>query len=124
MTTTTADTAPRHNSGVPAVRVYVLDGRPVLGLGGLSRILNHAQTRSLAHALSEAADGAELTASVPRARHRAEVHPTAAGLVRIRIGVSAMDLFDHHAFALADQLADAAEACRDVLAAPGQEPAA
>ncbi|GEO93843.1 hypothetical protein [Kocuria flava] len=116
------DRAPWNGSTVPAVRVYVLDGRPVLGLGGLSRTLYPDQARSLAAALNAAADGAEATAEIARTRLRAEAHPTPAGRVRVRIGSNALDLFEDQAFRLADRLADAAEQCRDVLSTGKSSP--
>lgn len=115
----TADTAPRHPSSAPGVRVYVRDGRPVLALGGLSRILTADQARTLAQALTAAADGADAAESIPRTRLRPEVHPTAAGFIRVRIGAAALDLYDDQAFRFADRIADAAEAVRPVLAAEG-----
>lgn len=115
MSSTPTDTAPRYSTSTPAVRVYALDNSAVLGLGEISRALHPDQARRVAAALTAAADGAEVTETVPRGRLRATAHPTPAGLIRVRIGAAALDLPEGRALHFADNIVDAAENCRDLL---------
>lgn len=99
------------------VRIHTDGGRIFLSVGAASRDLTPAGARHVAGRLSAAADGAALdVAAVNRGHRTPHAFPRPGGLVGLRFDTAALELTEDQALRLADSLADAAEATRDVLA--------
>jgi hypothetical protein len=113
--------SPPPSKYLPAVRIHADDGRVSLSVGAAHRDLSPSGARYVARHLDAAADATEHAAALDvtaaaRGHRSPHAFPLPAGLVALRFGTASAELTEAQAFKLADALADAAEAVRDVLA--------
>lgn len=106
------------------VRIHTDNGRVFLSVGAAHRPLSPAEAHRAARHLLAAADTAtDSTADAPEHaatvvgwdRRTPHAYTLPGGLVGLRFDTAALTLTEDHALRLADKLADAAEATRDVL---------